>query len=234
MKPQTGVGERPKENAPNGPAVRRGFLYLLGEKAMDLLYKCAVVFERLIKYQYRFILGRKGKLIEIVLGFNETDFHHLVGLHKLKDINIARDNRKRVFHNILSRSITDQTIAKSAFFNESRLRLEAFQFLEDLLDGEQLVFRFNKKVVPYSAIDGDFLLKMGDGLALSVSFLFIDKEDCGVYFCRSFFPMERTDYTKNQMQYTPLKKEKINVATGETIVQYDRLTPRNKNRAEND
>lgn len=38
--------------------------------------------------------------------------------------------------------------------------------------------------------------------------------------------MERTDYSKNQMQYTLLKKEKINRNTGETVVQYDRLTPK--------
>lgn len=112
------------------------------------------------------------------------------------------------------------------------LRLETFQFIEDLLDGDQLVFRFNKKVLPYSAIDGDFLLKMGDGIALNISFLFIDKENCGNYFCRSFFPMERTDYTKNQMQYTLLKKEKINLNTGETIVQYDRLTPKTTKKEE--
>lgn len=197
-----------------------------GEKDMDLLQQCASVFERLTGYQYRFTLGRKGKMVEIILGFSETDFHHLVGLHKLKDINIARDNRKSVFRDIISGRITYQTIAKSAFFSESRLRLEAFQFIEDLLDGEQLVFRFNKKLLPYSAIDGEFLLKMGDDIALNISFLFIDKDDHGVYFCRSFFPMERTDYTKNQMQYTLLKKEKINRQTGEITIQYDRLTPR--------
>ena len=56
---------------------------------------------------------------------------------------------------------------------------------------------FNKKVLPYSLIDEEFLLKMGDGMVLNISFLYIDKEDCGNYFCRSFFPMERTDYTKN-------------------------------------
>lgn len=38
--------------------------------------------------------------------------------------------------------------------------------------------------------------------------------------------MERIDYTKNQMQYTILKKEKIDLDTGEIILQYDRLTPR--------
>lgn len=194
---------------------------------MDLLQQCAATFDHLLNYQYRFTLGRKGQLTEIVLGFHETDFHHLVGLHKLKDINIARDNRKMVFRDILSGRITYHTIERSSFVKESRLRLETFQFIEELLDGDQLVFRYNKRVLPYSAIDGDFLLKMGDGVALNISFLFIDKEDCGIYFCRSFFPMERIDYSKKQTQYTLLKKEKVNLETGETIVQYDRLTPKN-------
>lgn len=193
---------------------------------MDLLQRCAAVFERLTGCQYRFTLGRKGKLKEIILGFGEPDFHHLVGLHKLRDISIARKNRQTVFRDILAGRITYQAIEKSIFVDESRLRLEAFQFIEDLLDGEQLVFRFNKKVLPYSSIDGKFLMKMGDGNAFSISFLFIDKEDCGNYFCRSFFPMERTDYTKNQMQYTLLKKEKIYLDSGKIIIQYDRLTPK--------
>lgn len=193
---------------------------------MDLLQRCAAAFERLTSYQYRFTLGRRGKLKEIVLGFNQTDFHHLVGIHKLKDIRIARDNRQKVFRDILAGKITYKTIEKSVFISESLLRLEAFQYIEDLLDGDQLVFRFNKKVLPYSMLDGDFLLKMGDDIALNISFLFIDKEDCGVYFCRSFFPMDKRDYTKEQMQYTLLKKEKINLQTGEITVRYDRLTPK--------
>ena len=86
----------------------------------------------------------KGKLKEIILGFGETDFHHLAGLHKLRDISIARENRQAVFRDILAGHITYQTIEKSIFVSESRSRLEAFQFIEDLLDGEQLVFRFNK------------------------------------------------------------------------------------------
>ena len=32
MKPQTGVGHRPKENAPEGPAARRGFLLYMKEE----------------------------------------------------------------------------------------------------------------------------------------------------------------------------------------------------------
>lgn len=108
-----------------------------GEKDTDLLQRCAAVFERLIGCQYRFTLGRKGKQKEIVLGFRETDFHHLAGLHKLRDISIASENRQTVFRDILAGRITYRTIEKSVFVDESRLRLEMFQFIEDLPDGEQ-------------------------------------------------------------------------------------------------
>lgn len=193
---------------------------------MDLLMECASVFRNLMDYQYRFTLGRKGRLKEITLGFSETDFHHLVGLHKLKDTEIARANRSMVFRDILARRITYDTIAKSAFIEEILSRLEAFPNLEVLLDHDQLVFRYNKKIYPYSAIESEFLLKMGDRTILDITFLFLDKAEHGIYYCRSFFPMERTDYTKEQMQYTLLKKEKIDTRTGTVTVQYDRLTPK--------
>lgn len=193
---------------------------------MDLLMECASVFKNLINYQYRFTLGRKEKLKEITLGFSETDFHHLVGLHKLKDTKIARANRSTVFNDILAGRVTYSEIAKSCFIEGIFSRLQAFPNLEALLDHNQLVFRYSKKVYPYSAIEGKFLLKMGDGTILDITFLFLDTAEQGLYYCRSFFPMERTDYTKTQMQYALLKKEKIDTRTGEVIVQYDRLTPK--------
>ena len=60
-------------------------------------------------------------------------------------------------------------------------------------------------------------------------YIFIkEKETVGRFFCRSFFPKEKKDYTIGQPQYTLLFKEKITVSTGEKIIQYDRLTPKNK------
>lgn len=193
---------------------------------MDLLLKCAVTFKKLMDFQYCFTLGKKGQLKEIVLGFSETDFHHLIGLHKLKDIDIARANRSIVFRDILSSRITYENLIKSVFIDKILSRLQIFPKLEALLDDDQLVFRYNKKLYPYSAIESEFLLKMGDGTILDISFLFLDKSEQGVYFCRSFFPMERTDYTKEQMQYTLLKKEKRNLVTGQIELQYDRLSPK--------
>lgn len=68
---------------------------------MDLLTQCAVNYQTLLNYEYCFTLGRKRKLIELILRFSESDFHHLAGLHKLKDLHIARANRSTVFRQIL-------------------------------------------------------------------------------------------------------------------------------------
>lgn len=52
---------------------------------MDLLQECAASFKRLLPYQYHFTIGRKGKMLAFTLDFDEADFHHLAGLHKLRD-----------------------------------------------------------------------------------------------------------------------------------------------------
>lgn len=191
---------------------------------MGLLLESAAGFDRLCNYRYRFTLGRKGNRKEITLGFSETDFHHLAGLHKLRDIDIARKNRAAVFRQILKGQITDEALQKSVFFGDIQSRLEYLPKLEALLDQNQQVFRYNKKVYPYSSIESEFLLKMEEGVVLDITFLFLDQTKQGVYYCRSFFPMERTDYTKGQMRYTLLKKEKICSSSGEIRLLYNRYT----------
>lgn len=198
---------------------------------MDLLYASAYTFHALMENVYTFILGRKGHLKEVILGFSEEDFHHLVGLHKLKDLDIARANRQKVFRDILAKRITCNDLKKSSHFQNISNRLETFPRLETLLDTSQLVFRYNSKLYPYSAIKSELLIKMGDGIILEIAFLFLDKKDKekSIYFCRSFFPLEKKDYTEGQMKYTLLKKEKKNLHTGQTKLLYDKLTSNEQN-----
>ncbi len=49
-----------------------------------------------------------------------------------------------------------------------------------------------------------------------------DARGIPIMCCRSFFPMNQLDYTKNQPSYTLLKKIRTDTVTGERIVQYDR------------
>ena len=76
-------------------------------------------------------------------------------------------------------------------------------------------------------IEADYLLSTP--FENSDIYIFIaEHKDTGKYFCRSFFPKEKKDYTEGQPRYTMLYKEKRNMATGEIAVQYDRLTPKNQ------
>lgn len=53
------------------------------------------------------IAGRKGKTIEFTISFDRADFHHLSGLHKLKDnIRIQTGQREAVMLDILAGKLT--------------------------------------------------------------------------------------------------------------------------------
>ena len=54
-------------------------------------------------------------------------------------------------------------------------------------------------------------------------FLFLSNDEGDNYFCRSFFPEEKTDYAKKQASWTLLYKKKIDLKAGTETVLYDRL-----------
>ena len=54
-------------------------------------------------------------------------------------------------------------------------------------------------------------------------FLFLSNARDDSYFCRSFFPEEKMDYTKNQASWTFLYKKKRNLIDGSEHILYDRL-----------
>lgn len=188
---------------------------------MDKLQTCAEAFERLLKIQYRIIFGRKGKTTELILGFSRLDFHHLMGLGKLKDLRIAKQNRREVFDQILSGKINYETLTRSRYLFQIENRFNPLASIEQLLDDNRLIFRYNKTLNRFSFIEADYLLSAFYGDGDIYIFVALNKET-GHYFCRSFFPKEKTDYTKNQPCCTMLYKEKKNLITGKSAVQYDR------------
>ncbi len=98
-----------------------------------------------------------------------------------------------------------------------------FSNIEHLLDANELIFRYNEKLHKFSLIQANFL--MSTGYEGNEIYIFLAKKETGEYFCRSFFPKGNKDYTIGQTKYTLLYKEKINIATRESVVQYNRLKP---------
>ena len=177
---------------------------------MDGLLTCAKAFEDLLPVKYHIIIGRKGKSVDLTVSFEAVEFHHFVGLHKLHDLRLSRASREKVFSQILSGQITLDDIKKNRYFCSIQNRLESFRKIEAL-----------------SLIEAEYLLSTPH--EYTDVYIFLDKKDeAWNFFCRSFFPKEDRDYTKGQAVCTLLKKEKINTDTGTVQVQYDRLSPKDK------
>lgn len=197
---------------------------------MDLLQKCAANFNHLLSYQYRIVIGRKGKLREFTITFDPADFHHLAGLHKLRDnVRFQTGKRDNILRDILSGKLTFQQASRSAFFQEMESRLRPLAALEAFIDSNELVFRYNAKANVFSAINADYLLQ--NSFEGNPVYLFLaQRAGADTQVCRTFFPKTAKDYTEGQPRYTLLKKEKQNILTGEVEVQYDRLIQRTDRR----
>lgn len=198
---------------------------------MDILQACALAFQGLLAYEYHFVIGRKGKMREFYLNFNEADFHHLAGLHKLKDIaQIQRGMREKIFNQILIGKIPLSLIEKSVYYDKMKGRILPLTDLEGMLDDNQMIFRYNEKVHKYSLIKADYLL---EGQAnLIPAFLFLGKrtDNEEEQMCRTLFKIEKMDYTQGQPRYTLLKKEKKHLPSGTVTIQYDRLSSKGLNK----
>lgn len=187
------------------------------------LQRCAFAFQKLLDTQYEMILGRKGQLSKIVLGFSETEFAHLTGLHKLTDNDFFRTaSRKKIFESALAGTISDEVLMKSVNYSFVKERIACFEFLENMLDSNELVFRCHARSSTFSLIQANYLLQ-SDHHQKTI-YIFLDQlKDSEVHFCRSFFPKGNKDYTIGQAKYTLLYKRKMNKITGETEIQLDRL-----------
>lgn len=194
---------------------------------MDLLKRAAMEFNKLLSNTYYFEIARKNSQKQFVLDFIPHDFHHIVGLHKLLDIGLVQTGaRDKVYRDILSGKIDTSDIRKSKYYDGIENRLELVGQMGDILDSNQIVFKYLKNGNVFSRIEADYLLE--NAHKTDVIYIFLnerskaEKGQIPLMCCRSFFPMNQLDYSRNQPSYTLLKKIKIDTVTGNRTVQYDR------------
>lgn len=195
---------------------------------MDLLQECAKSFASLLPFQYHIIAGRKGKTLDFTISFDQADFHHLSGLHKLTDnVRFLTGKRAIIMQEILSGKLTIAQARQSAFFPQMEPRLKPLSHLEQFLDSNEIIFRYNSKTHIFSVIQADYLLQ-NDFEGQPVYLFLAQRAGESTHVCRTFFPKAEKDYAQGQPRYTLLKKEKINRNTGEIILQFDRFSSKEK------
>ena len=188
----------------------------------DIL-QAAQSFNNLLDIEYQITLGKKNKTVNLTIYFEEVHFFHLAGLQYLKDLSgLLTESREQIFKKILKGTINKQQIESSNLYSEIKDRIDYLVFLENIMDSNKTVYKYNPKLNAFSAIQADFLLKNQIQSRNVFAFLSLDNEK-GKYFWRSFFPQIEKDYSENQTSWTLLFKKKIKKSTNEETVLYDRF-----------
>lgn len=152
---------------------------------------CINAFIPLLSTEYELVLGRKGVAVTLRVLFDKKDCFHLMGLQYLVDRPELSRDRGKVFDEIADGIITIEKIESSDFYKKIEQRVHFLPLLEQMIDSNDTVFKYNKKA--------------------------------NKYFCRSFFPEEKMDYSKNQASWTLLYKKKTDLITGTETVLYNRF-----------
>ncbi|MDD6627918.1 MAG: PBECR4 domain-containing protein [Lachnospiraceae bacterium] len=159
---------------------------------MRNIYDCVDAFFPLLDTEYEIILGRKDVSTALNIGFDKRDCYHLMGLQYLVDRPELNRDRGKIL-----------------------------PLLEELLDNNETVFKYNQKANCFSMIQANYLMKNHiEGRNL---FLFLSLNKDNKYFCRSFFPQDQKDYTQNQASWTLLYKKKKYISTGKEVILYNHL-----------
>lgn len=184
---------------------------------MDMLQQSALAFEKLQKYEYEITAGSKRTLLEMTLFFSKEHFMHLIGLHKLTDLQIQRYRKAQMYDMVKKGVLSLDYIKKSVFFQEISERIALFPILETALDSNELLIKYKPGFARGTVITASyiFVYRYGDTLI----HYFTDQEDnSGRYFGRSFFGRKDEKFLENQQTFKILKKTKCEKETGEKII----------------
>lgn len=173
---------------------------------VDKLWECAVAFNKLLDKEYSIIAGKKNNLIEICIFFEKTHFVHLIGIDKLNDIKIPKMNSTKLFDYILNGKLSFDDIAKSVRFEQISDRIEYFPYLEQMLDSEEIIIKYNR-LKAKSSVQAQYILysKMDN---LNIQYFIDIDSSVGKYFGRTFFTRKDNLYLTDN-PYIILKKVKI-------------------------
>lgn len=167
------------------------------------------------------ILGRKNNAVELNLYFDKKDCYHLMGLQYIKDRPELHKDRGAIFDAILHRTLDVNQIESSDHYDKIKERIRYLPYLEQIIDSNETIFKYNSKANYYSKIQADFL--MCNYLYDQKLYVFLSENEEGNYFCKSFFPQTNRDYTIKQPKWTLLYKEKTLLSQNKKIILYNRF-----------
>lgn len=188
---------------------------------MDKLKQSAISFAKLMNYEYELVAGSKKTLISLKLFFQKKHFMHLIGLHKLTDLQLQRYSKEKMYDMILNDELTYEYIQRSEFFLEISERIDLFPRLEQALDNNELMIKYNSGFAVGTVICASYIILCE--FENTTLHFFIDYDETNErYFGRSFFGRTDDKFTKGQQKFKILKKYKKNIKNNTTEILVDK------------
>ncbi|MDD7610925.1 MAG: PBECR4 domain-containing protein [Spirochaetales bacterium] len=175
-------------------------------------------FSKLLDIEYQFVLGRKDKTVSLTIEFQKYHFFHLAGLQYLKDLSRLFIPAEGVYNQIESGQLPVSYIESSNNYDYIKGRVEYLPTLEYIFDSNDTIFKYNPELQAFSVIEADFLLR--NEINKVPIFVFLSKDKNKKYFCKTFFPQGKKNYTERQTKWTVLFKKKIVKSTNTETVLY--------------
>jgi hypothetical protein len=190
---------------------------------MDLLKNAALAWQDLYKIKYSITYGRKRKLYDVDITFEQADFHHLAGFQYLKDLILPAILPNRYVEAVLKNKITGEFIKKSEQYESMvKSRLLAIVDLQEALDNGIELYDFKSENCPFHTNIAASNLIFGNS-KLKEIFVFLMKADSR-YVCSSIFLKNERDFTDNQIPLSILRIVKTNLKTQEQRVFIDKIS----------
>jgi len=161
----------------------------------DMLKNAASAYAKLLGKIYRYTL-ENGLVIQVQ--FAPGYFHHLLGLQKIKDVDLVikgpQNSPNYIFRNILDGLITMDDIKKSRFFDEIDARLRHFNQINRLIEFNKIIVDFDPSLINSKLNKADYILfkRSNDNLFLNL-FLMADEKAPAMHVPLTFLP-DKTDY----------------------------------------
>lgn len=184
------------------------------DKTKDLLYQAVKFYnDNLAGRKFEIIAGKNLKQSTQIVSFQVEHFHHILGLHKLKDVPLVQRPARKVYHEILTGKITYNDIASSIYLQEMQDRLTYHRELLNIFSVDSLYFK---------SLKGEFYTIKADCFLCSeiishslYSFLFTKMDSTPVTF---FTRHERDSYIRNSIKWTVLSIRELETKTNSNKV----------------
>lgn len=186
---------------------------------MGLFLNAAVKWNSLQNTKYLLVLGHKRSTEYINITFRPEDFDHLSGMQYANDVDFGLHRNQyrgdKLVPALLSGKLDDALIEKSQSWYKISERLSAIIHLDDILDSEFSIYKFDRFKLPFhSDIRAAYCIY--SETHKNGVFLFLDEENRCCY-CKSVFEKDCHDYRTNQTRWTVLKKERTTERGTETV-----------------